>query len=338
MRCTTKIATNQFGQYFWRTSSVGALVLFSSSVFVSSVAAQSYKISGHVTDGFSNSIAGATVQVSGSQTASTSTDAGGNYSFSNLQAGGTYNLHATMPGNTVTFTRTISNLNSDIIADLQVLFFVSFHILVKDGGGAGIPTVGIRINVDPYIFAQTNSFGVVNISVGVPITGNGPPARFTPDKDGYVFLPPSATVSTQNGDQSLSFTGVISNAAPIELLVEDSSPANQAAALDAAQLTRDPFPLIRSNGVAGNDNNTRVTVFATNLQLAQGETASAIIVILKSGNISAEIFAEDVRAAPGSSFTQIVFRLPNQTATGTYSLQLKAHGQTSNAGAIRIVN
>src|SRR5207244_2475219 len=175
------------------------VLLLGTFAFTSNASAQTYKISGHVTDGFSNSIVGAKVELSGAQTSNTTTDSAGNYSFSNLAAGGTYNLHATMPGNTLTFTRTISNLSSDLIADLQILFFVNFQILVRDVSGVGIAAVGIRVNNEPYIFAQTNSFGLVNIGIGVPITGNGPPVTFTPDKHGYVFAPPTATLSTQNG-------------------------------------------------------------------------------------------------------------------------------------------
>src|SRR5947207_14822285 len=222
---------------------VAVVLLLTLSGFASTVFAQTYKISGHVTDGFSNSIVGATVQLSGTQTSNTTADGAGNYSFSNLGAGGSYNLHATMPGNTLTFTRTISNLSSDLIADLQILFFVNFQILVRDISGVGIAAVGIRVNNEPYLFAQTNSFGLVNIGIGVPITGNGPPVLFTPDKAGYVFTPPTATVSTQNGAQAINFTGTISNAPPIQLLPDQSGPdPNQTAALDAVLFTRDPFP------------------------------------------------------------------------------------------------
>ena len=338
------LVMKEIRQFCWRVLWAIAFLVFGSSVLFSSAAAQSYTISGHVTDGFSNNIVGATVQLSGSKTATTSTDSGGAYSFTNLQAGN-YNLNATpppnsaLPGHTLTFVRTISNLNSDTTADLQILFTVLFNILVKDGNGAGVPTVGIRVNNDPFIFAQTNSFGVVNIGVTVPITGNGAPVTFTPDKNGYIFLPPSVTMSTQNGDQSLSFTAVISNAPPIQLMLDVSSPGTgQAAALESVQFTRDPFPLLRSGDMSGSDNNTRVTIFATDLQLAAGETASAVIVILTNGNITAEMFAEDVRPVQNTNLTQITFKLPNQTPSGTYSLQIHAHGQTSNAGTIRIQN
>jgi len=315
------------------------VLLLGTFAFSSNVSAQTYKISGHVTDGFSNSIVGAKVELSGAQTSNTTTDSGGNYSFSNLAAGGSYNLHATTPGNTLTFTRTISNLSSDLIADLQILFFVNFQILVRDVSGVGIAAVGLRVNNEPYIFAQTNSFGLVNIGIGVPITGNGPPVTFTPDKAGYVFAPPTATLSTQNGAQSVNFIGTVSNAPPIQLLPDQSGPdPNQTAALDAVLFTRDPFPAFRSGNPMVPDANSRITIMATNLRLGQGEPSSAVIVNLANGNILADVFAEDVRAVPGADLTQITFSLPNQTPAGTFTVRIKAHGQTSNAGTIRITN
>jgi hypothetical protein len=81
---------------------------------------------------------------------------------------------------------------------------------VRDSSGTGIGAVGIRINNDPFTFAQTNSFGIVNIGVQVPLI-NVPPktAMFTPQKTGYAFNPASITTTTSSATQSLSFTGVI---------------------------------------------------------------------------------------------------------------------------------
>src|SRR5207253_9565371 len=102
--------------------------------------------------------------------------------------------------------------------------------------------------------------------------------------------------------------------------------------------TRDPFPVFRPESAMVSDGNTRVTILATNLQLARGETASAVIVILTEGNLTAEAFAEDVRAVPGFDLTQVTFRLPNQTPAGTFTIRIKAHGQTSNSATFRITN
>jgi hypothetical protein len=74
-----------------------------------------------------------------------------------------------------------------------------------------------------------------------------------------------------------------------------------------------------------------------NLQLAQGETASAVVVnLVDTNSTNRELPATDVRAVTNFSFTQVIFRLPDNLPVGTYVLSVKAHGQTSNAGTIRI--
>ena len=127
---------------------------------------------------------------------------------------------------------------------------------------------------------------------------------------------------------------------PLQLLLEETGPAlDQVTALDSVLFTRDPFPVVNAADLLnlGVDRNTRVIVFAMNLQLLQGESSSAVTVTLvDSNNQSYNIAAEDVRPVPNSPFTQVIFRLPNNTAVGTCTITLKAHGESSNSGSIRI--
>jgi len=127
---------------------------------------------------------------------------------------------------------------------------------------------------------------------------------------------------------------------PLQLLLDQSGPAsNQVAALDSILFTRDPFPVVNALDLfnLGVDRNTRLIVFATNLQLLQGESSSAVkVTLVDSNNQSYDIAAEDVRPVPNSPFTQVVFRLPDNISVGTCIITLKAHGETSNSGSIRI--
>lgn len=87
----------------------------------------------------------------------------------------------------------------------------------------------------------------------------------------------------------------------------------------------------------GSDRNTRVITFVTNLQLAQGETSATVVVNLIASNSQVyDVAAEDVRPVPGFDFTQVVFRLPDNLAAGPCTIRVKAHGQVSNAGTLRI--
>ena len=102
---------------------------------------------------------------------------------------------------------------------------------------------------------------------------------------------------------------------------------------------RDPF-LVRSIAEWANlgpDRNTRVIVFAANLQLNQGETAAAVIVnLVDSNNQSYDVPAEDVRPVPNFAFTQVAVRLPDNLSAGVCMVTIKVHGQISNTGTIRI--
>lgn len=128
----------------------------------------------------------------------------------------------------------------------------------------------------------------------------------------------------------------------LHLILEESGAAlNQAAALDSVSFLRDPFLLIAETHLMdqGLDRNTRVIVFLTNLQLAQGEPSSSVVVNLTGSNgQSYDVAAEDVRPVPNFDFAQVIFRLPDNLAGGTCTITIKAHGQVSNAGTIRIRN
>ena len=124
------------------------------------------------------------------------------------------------------------------------------------------------------------------------------------------------------------------------LMLEESGPApQQAAAFESLLFTRDPFKV---KSVAGwlnlpPNQNTLVMIFVQNLRLNQGETAADVIVNLVDGNNqNFDVPATDVRAVPNVDLTQVIIRLPDALATGTCKVTIKAHGQASNMGTIRI--
>jgi hypothetical protein len=84
--------------------------------------------------------------------------------------------------------------------------------------------------------------------------------------------------------------------------------------------------------------NTRVMLFAQNLQLNPGELSSQVFVRLTVNNsVILQVSAEDVRPLRESEFTQVVFRLPTGLSPGIYTVQIFAHTRLSNGGTIRIV-
>jgi hypothetical protein len=124
------------------------------------------------------------------------------------------------------------------------------------------------------------------------------------------------------------------------LVLEESGPAAQeAAAFESLLFTRDAY---RVKSIAGwlslpPNQNTLVMIFAQNLRLNQGETAADVVVnLVDANNQNFDVPATDVRTVPNVDLTQILFRLPDALAQGTCKVSIKAHGQTSNMGTIRI--
>jgi hypothetical protein len=134
---------------------------------------------------------------------------------------------------------------------------------------------------------------------------------------------------------------VVNPSLPPELRLEQgATDPNQAGALDSVVLVRDPFRVQTLTPwlYSGPDQNTRVMVFAGNLNLNSGEPASTVVVnLIDANNQSYDVAAEDVRPVTNSDLSQISFRLPDSLAVGTCSIKVKTHGLVSNTGNFRIV-
>ena len=109
--------------------------------------------------------------------------------------------------------------------------------------------------------------------------------------------------------------------------------------MDSLLFLRDPFPVVNAANLLnqGSDRNTRVIIFVANLQLLQGNVSSSVVVnLVDIQNHSYDIEAEDVRLVPNLDFAQVTFKLPDGLPAGLYTVRVKAHGQVSNPGVIRI--
>lgn len=124
------------------------------------------------------------------------------------------------------------------------------------------------------------------------------------------------------------------------LALDESGPAaNQAAAIESHLMLRDPFriPNVAEWMPLGTDRNTRVTLFASGLELSPGESANAVgITLIASNGQGFFLPAEDVRAVPDVPFTQVTFRLPDNLPSGECQVNIRAHDHTSNTATIRI--
>ena len=180
----------------------------------------------------------------------------------------------------------------------------------------------------------------LNIAAGSPsasisILVNGD-TTVEPDETFALNISDPLNVTINSG----SATGTILDDDGLKLILESSGPnVNQAAAIDSLLLIRDSFRVITKADWwnIGADRNTRVAVFAANLTLNSGDTASAVTVTLTDSlGQPHDIAAEGVHSVPNTSFTQVTFRLPDNLPVGNCGITLKLHGQTSNQGIIRI--
>jgi len=130
------------------------------------------------------------------------------------------------------------------------------------------------------------------------------------------------------------------NLPPPELVIDETGPAaDQVSAMDAALLVRDPFPVVNSANPFRNTNdpNTRVILFARNVELATGQTAASVdIILLDSNNVNHNLKAEALIAVPNTDLWQVVFRLPNNLTPGTYQVKIASQLAVSNPRTIRI--
>ncbi len=174
--------------------------------------------------------------------------------------------------------------------------------------------------------------GVVTRTVDVTILGD---TNLEPNETFSVNLTEAFATTISDGDG----LGTILDDDTLLVLEESGPVAQQAAAYESLLFARDPFHIKSISGWFSlpPDQNTLVMIFAQNLRLNQGETAASVVVnLVDANNQNFDVPAADVRAVPNVDLTQVIFRLPDTLAAGTCKVTIKAHGQSSNMGTIRI--
>ena len=119
---------------------------------------------------------------------------------------------------------------------------------------------------------------------------------------------------------------IVDDDAPVLATAENSL---RAIALDTVLYMRDPFPITNQH-YFGADKRTRISLFATNLELNGGLLISAQA--LDSQQVTRQLQIEHVNALPTfPGFTQIVVKLPDGiTTAGELKITITVRGKTSN--------
>lgn len=224
---------------------------------------------------------------------------------------------------TVTLFGDIDLSAHPFVATAQLLRTISGRVTLPNGttsvSGATVALTGSQADSK-----TTDSNG--NYSFTVPYGGN---YSVTPSHSNFTFTPLSRSFSNVIANQ----TGDFAAAFVLQLILDDSG---QVAALDSLLHTRDPFPVIDLTNLL-NQGNTRVAIFVSNFQLGPSELPSSVVInLVGSNNQTYDIPAEDVRSTSNPTFTQVIFRLPDTLTPGICTLFVKAHGLTSNIGAMNI--
>jgi len=293
-------------------------------------------ISGHVTRAGGLGLENVEVTLSGTASKTAITGSSGGYQLPNLPDGN-YRVTPSKAGYVFTpshrdFTFTFGQ--SPTGEDFEALPTFNIGGQTRAANGSAIAGVTVTLHIGTQsVSVPTNADGYY--SFDATAGGN---YTLTADKAGLSFTPSAHDITGLNDNQhNVDFT-VSQTPAQIELLLEEQSTTMQAAALDAALLMRDPFPVVNpANLFPTSDHNTRVLLFVRNLQLAAGDTAAVIQVHMMDANgQSFDVPAENFFSLPGFDFSQLTFRLPDTLAPGTCTIEIRAHGQTSNTGTILI--
>ncbi|HEY9404595.1 MAG TPA: carboxypeptidase regulatory-like domain-containing protein [Pyrinomonadaceae bacterium] len=211
----TGFATSAGGVIQLSTYGRGAFELTSTST---------YTISGSIRNAAATPFSGVSVALTGAQSATTTTDAQGNYSFPNLPTGN-YTVTPSLTHYAFEPTsRTFTNLSADQTANFlisSVRYSISGRI--TDANGNAMASVGISLG------------GSRNSMTGTDVNGNyafdnldaGGNYTITPAKANYAFTPPSATISNLGANQSgVNFTGRLSCAYSVTPISTQSFPAS----------------------------------------------------------------------------------------------------------------
>ncbi|MBA3241881.1 MAG: carboxypeptidase regulatory-like domain-containing protein, partial [Acidobacteria bacterium] len=160
-----------------------------------------FTISGRIANG-ANGLPGVTVTLSGSQSAQTSTDANGNYSFASLAQGGSFTVTPALAGFTfVPPSQTFNNLQANQTADfaanaVAVTFIISGR--VTNASAVGVP--GALITLSGSQAATTNTDANGDYSFASLAQGGN--FTVTPSFAGFTFTPPSRTFNNLQANQT----------------------------------------------------------------------------------------------------------------------------------------
>jgi hypothetical protein len=169
-----------------------------------------HAVSGRLTDERGRAIQGATLTLTGAQSAATTSDANGNYAFASLGAGGNYTVTASSTRYTFAApAQSFTDLDGDKTANFSgTSLFYNIAGQVVDSTNKPVPGLALALSGGKTAAATTDAQGNFNFA-DVPRGGS---FTVTPAKlVGYTFTPASKTFDNLTTDQTTVFTAVPTN-------------------------------------------------------------------------------------------------------------------------------
>jgi hypothetical protein len=155
-------------------------------------------IIGRVIDEDNNPIAGATVNLTGVPSATTTTDTGGYYTFGLLTAGNSYTVSVTVT-NYIFNSQTVNNLAKNVRLDFSpVVISIAGQVTL---GANGLSAVAMNLSGGKSLNTATDGSGNYSFS-NLPAGRN---YTVTPSKAGFGFEPTSRTFSNTLVNQTANF-------------------------------------------------------------------------------------------------------------------------------------
>ncbi|HEX8098143.1 MAG TPA: SBBP repeat-containing protein, partial [Pyrinomonadaceae bacterium] len=170
-----------------------------------------YTVSGRVTDENGNGLSAATVTLTGTQLVTTQTDAGGNYSFTELTPFGEYTLSAVKTGFAFTpYNQTLSNLSQSQTVNftgkvVATTFTISGQI--SPGGTLTFPPSSVKVTLS--LNGTPVGSQIISGGFGAFAFGNLTPGgnyTVTPSSTNLSFTPASQTFNNLSADRRADFS------------------------------------------------------------------------------------------------------------------------------------
>jgi hypothetical protein len=229
--------------------------------------------------------------------------------------------------------------------------FSATSYVVNENAGSVVVSVTRSGNTTP---ATTINYTTSNGSATQPgdYTSTSGSLQFAPGETVKTFVVPIINDSLVEGNETinvaLSSPGGGVEGSPFTssiLILDDDKPliltdeiTLRAAALDSVTMVHEPFSLENIFNFSS-DHRTRITFFATGIDLLPGEPFSTVTVQLEDTDHRIyPLVVEDIRPLPNFDFSQITVKLPDTlTLSGDHQLSITFRGVTSNKPLISIL-